>query len=130
VYGKFLSFLDKEGLEKFSLQVIPLDSSMIFKAELILEQYFLVYPQFSLSVSRVRHVGARAPGFKSKEIFMSNKDKTTLLYHSDSIKDFHVKFGICHEVIVNNIETGSCYFGNYVFPLFQYLRLKQDITVR
>lgn len=52
---------------------------------------------------------------------MYNKDKTTFMYNSDSLKDFHVKFGICNEVIVNNIETGSCYLGNYVFSPFPKL---------
>jgi hypothetical protein len=84
---------------------------MIFKAELILEQYFLLDAQFNLNVARV--VGV--PGFKFKEIFMYNKDKTNLICHSYSLKDFQVKFGICHEVIVNNIEIGSYYLGNYVF---------------
>lgn len=110
-YGKFLPLLSKEGLDKFSLEVMPIYSVMVLKPELILEQYYLLDPSFNLNVSRVANV----PGFKSKEIFMYNKDKTTLIYHSDSIKDFYVKFGIWHAVIVNNIETGSYYLGKYVF---------------
>jgi len=46
---------------------------------------------------------------------MYNKDKTTLIYHSDSVKDFYVKFGISHAAVVNNIETGSYYLGKSVF---------------
>ena len=116
-YGKFLPFLTKEGLDKFTLEVIPIYSSLILKPELILEQYYLLDMSFNLNVSRVANV----PGFKSKEIFMYNRDKTVLIYHSGSIKDFFVKFGIWHAVIVNNIETGSYYLGKYVFspvPIF------------
>jgi hypothetical protein len=89
-YGKFLPFLTSEGLDKFTLKVIPIYSSLILKPELILEQYFLLDPSFNLNLSRV----ANAPGFRSKEMFMYNKDKTILIYHSNSLKDFLVKFGI------------------------------------
>ena len=52
---------------------------------------------------------------------MYNKDKTTLIYHSDSVKDFYVKFGISHAVVVNNIKTGSYYLGKYVVTLVPVL---------
>ena len=110
-YGKFLPFLSKEGIEKFSLEVMPIYSSMILKPEIILEQYYLLDPSFNLNTSRVANV----PGFKSKELFMYNKDKTILIYHSSSIKNFHVKFGISHTAITAFFETGSYYLGKYVF---------------
>lgn len=83
-YGKFLPFLTKERLDRFTLEVQPIYSSLIFKSELILEQYYLLDTSFNLNVSRVANV----PGFRSKEIFIYNKDKTILIYQSDSIKDF------------------------------------------
>ena len=61
-YGKFIPFLKGEGLHNFSLEVIPLYSSVIFKSELILEQYFLLDPSFNLNTSRV--VNAPNPNTK------------------------------------------------------------------
>lgn len=77
-YGKFIPFLSEEGLQKFSLEVIPLYSSVIFKGELILEQYFLLDSTFNLNTSRV----VNQPNYKTKEIFMYNKNKTLLIYLS------------------------------------------------
>ena len=61
-YVKFIPFLKGEGLHNFSLEVIPLYSSVIFKSELILEQYFLLDPSFNLNTSRV--VNAPNPNTK------------------------------------------------------------------
>jgi len=80
----------EEGLYKFTLTIMPLYSSPVLKPELILEQYFLLDPSFNLNLSRVANV----PNFNNKEMYMYNSDKTILIYHSSSIKDFLVKFGI------------------------------------
>ena len=71
-YGKFIPFLKEQGLDKFCLDVIPLDFAIIFKPELILEQYFLLNPSFNLNVSKVVNV----PAFVSKMLYMYNRDKT------------------------------------------------------
>lgn len=46
---------------------------------------------------------------------MYNKNKTLLIYQSANMKDFIIKFGINYRVIINNLETGSFYLGEYVF---------------
>jgi GIY-YIG catalytic domain/NUMOD1 domain len=118
--GKFLPFLTKEGLDKFTLEVLPIYSSLILKPELILEQYFLLDPTFNLNLSRV----ANTAGFMSKEMYMYNKDKTILIYSSNSIKDFLTTFGIWHSRIVKSIEAGTYYLGKYVFSSIPILTAK------
>lgn len=88
--GKFVPFLNAEGLAKFTLKVIPIYDSLILKPELILEQYYLLDASFNLNVSRVANI----PGFNSKNIYMYNKDKTVLIYHSSTTADLETKFGI------------------------------------
>lgn len=120
-YGKFIPFVNKEGLQNFSLEVMPLHSSVIFKGELILEQYFLLDPYFNLNTSRV----VNQPKYNTKEIFMYNKNKTLLIYHSANMQNFLVKFGISYRVILNNLETGSFYLGKYVFSSLPILTAKE-----
>lgn len=120
VYGKFLPFLTSEGLDKFTLTIMPLYSSPVLKPELILEQYFLLDPSFNLNLSRVANV----PNFNNKEMYMYNSDKTILIYHSSSIKDFLVKFGIWYKAILNNLETGTYYLGKYAFSSVPILTAK------
>jgi hypothetical protein len=115
--GKFLPLFNKEGLDKFILEVLPIYSNLIFKSELILEQYFLLDPTFNLNLSKV----ANTPEFRSKEMFMYNKDKTILIYSSNSIKDFLTLFGIRHASIIKSIKTDTCYLNKYIFssvPIF------------
>lgn len=88
--GKFVPFLNAEGLDKFTLKVIPIYSSLVLKPELILEQYYLLDASFNLNLSRVANV----PGFNTKEMYMYNKDKTVLIYHSSTLRDLSTKFGI------------------------------------
>lgn len=40
---------------------------------------------------------------------MYNKDKTTLIYHSDSVKDFYVKFGISHILTTTKVLPTSIF---------------------
>jgi hypothetical protein len=100
---------------------MPLHSSVIFKGELILEQYFLLDPYFNLNTSRV----VNQPKYNTKEIFMYNKNKTLLIYHSANMQNFLVKFGISYRVILNNLETGSFYLGKYVFSSLPILTAKE-----
>jgi hypothetical protein len=109
--GKFIPFLYREGLDKFQLEIIPVKSSSIFKAELILEQYYLLNSVFNLNTSRVANI----PGDPSKKVFMYNKDKTILLFSSPSFKDLEIKLGIRHAVVIYQIRTGCYYLGEFVF---------------
>lgn len=119
-YGKFIPFLVKEGLGKFTLDVMPINFSTILKPELVLEQYFLLDPSFNLNTSRVSNV----PGHSSKEMYMYNRDKTIWIYHDVMLKNFLTKFGITHHSILDSIETGRYYLGNYVFSPVPILTAK------
>ena len=112
----------KEGLSAFKLVIFKLDSSKFNSQDaLILEQYFLLDPSFNLNTSRV----VNAPNPNTKEIFMYNKDKTLLIYHSKVMKDFMTKFGINNKVITNNLKNGSFYLGKYVFSSVPILTAKK-----
>nr|ATI20266.1 NADH dehydrogenase subunit 6 [Juglanconis oblonga]ATI20420.1 NADH dehydrogenase subunit 6 [Juglanconis oblonga] len=120
VYGKFIPFLLKEGIEKFRLEIIITESSDIFKAELILEQYYLLNSMLNLNTSRVINM----PGDTSKKVFMYNADKTGLIFSSNSFKDLYLKFGVWHQAIINAIRTGSLYLGKYVITTVPILTAK------
>lgn len=55
------------------------------------------------------------PGDVSKKVYMYNKDKTVLMYSSDSFKDLLSSLGIRHFSIIGAIRTGSLYLGKYIF---------------
>ena len=65
------------------------------------------------------------PNYTTKEIFMYNKDKTLLIYHSKVMKDFMTTFGINNKVITNNLKNGSFYLGKYVFSSVPILTAKK-----
>lgn len=109
--GKFIPLLYKEGIEKFQLEIIPVSSSSVFKAELVLEQYYLLNPAFNLNTSRVANI----PGDPSKKVFMYNKDKTILLYSASSFKDLEIKLGISYSAVIYQIKTGCYYLNEFVF---------------
>lgn len=109
--GKYIPLLYKEGIHNFKLEIISVTLSTVFKAELILEQYFLLNPAFHLNTSRVANV----PGDPSIKVYMYNKDKTVLLYSASSFKNLESKIGIRHASAVYHIKTGAYYLSKYVF---------------
>jgi len=112
--GKFIPLLRKEGLNAFSLQVIPLTVNYSNYQELSIEQYFLLQSKFNLNTLRVVN---KISGSRSKTVYMYTKDFSKLIYSSYIQEDFIFKLKIHHSIINNN----SVYLDKYVFthqPVF------------
>lgn len=106
--GKFIPLLKKEGVNAFSLQVIPLIENYSDSWELSVEQYFLLQPEFNLNTLRVVN---QVSGSNSKTVYMYTKDFSKLIYSSHIQEDFIFKLKIHHSII----NSGSVYLDKYVF---------------
>lgn len=51
--GKLIPLIKKEGINAFSLEIIPLTEDYIINQEISLEQYFLLHSKFNLNVLKV-----------------------------------------------------------------------------
>ena len=110
--GKIVPKLKKDKLSHFTLEVICLAASFNLKAELILEQYFLLDPSFNLNTIRVAN---NPSGSNLKPLYMYNRDKTILYYYSTQQIDFIRKLNISHFTFSKHLEKGSYYLGKYLF---------------
>lgn len=110
--GKFIPLLKREGVEAFTLQVIPLTEKYYDSLELCLEQYFLLQPQFNLNTLRVVN---KISGSRSKALYMYTKDLTELIYSSDTQEDFIFNLKIHHSIFSESVSKGTVYLGKYVF---------------
>lgn len=110
--GKLIPLIQKEGLGAFKLEVISLTSDYVDKAEIGLEQYFLLHPEYNLNTLRVVN---NISGSRSKALFMYTKDFSKLMYSSDIQEDFIFKLRIHHSIFTNSLKSGSIYLGKYVF---------------
>jgi len=70
--GKFIPLLKKEGVNAFTLQVIPLNAEYYEFLELIIEQYFLLQPRFNLNTLKVVN---KISGARSKSLYMYSEKK-------------------------------------------------------
>jgi len=116
--GKFIPLLKKEGVNAFTLQVIPLNAEYYEFLELIIEQYFLLQPRFNLNTLKVVN---KISGARSKSLYMYNKDFSKLIYSSSNQEEFIFKLKIHHSIITDSMNTGSLYLNKYVFtnqPVF------------
>ena len=119
--GKFLPLLLKDKLSYFTLEVIPLVGNYNFRAEIVLEQYYLLDPSFNLNTVKVAN---NPSGSNAKPLFMYNRDKTILYYSSTQQKDFIVNLNISHFTFSKHLEKGSYYLGKYLFSREPVLNAK------
>jgi hypothetical protein len=110
--GKFIPFLQLEGLSKFKLEIIPLKENYFANQELALEQYYLLHPEYNLNTLRIVNDFS---GARSKALYMYNEDCTKLIYKSDIWEDFIFKLGIHHSTLTKCIKYGELYLGKYIF---------------
>lgn len=126
--GKFIPLLYEEGVEKFTLEVIPLNTEYQKYLELYIEQYFLLHSEFNLNT--LKKVGAIS-GARSKVLFMYTKDFSKLIYSANAKEDFIFNLRIHHTLLAESIRSGKPYLGNYVFtetPMTQAIDSKMSVT--
>jgi len=110
--GLLIPLLNKEKLKNFSLQVYPFYNNYIKGSELILEQYYLVDPNFTLNSIRVAN---NTSGSNAKSLYMYNRDMSILYYSSTQQIDFIRKLNIHHTTFTKHVNKGTYYLGKYLF---------------
>jgi hypothetical protein len=110
--GLLIPLLKKERLKNFSLQVFPLDNNYVKGSELVLEQYYLLDPSFTLNTIRVAN---NPSGSNAKSLYMYNRDMSILYYSSTQQIDFIRKLNIHHTTFTKHLNKGTYYLGKYLF---------------
>ena len=110
--GLLRPLLYKEGLNNFSLEIIPIKENLGYRAELVLEQYYLLNPVFNLNIVKVVN---NPSGSNAKPLYMYNRDKTVLYYFSTQQNDFIKNLNIHFETIKKHLNNGTYYLGRYSF---------------
>lgn len=110
--GLLIPLLKKEGLKNFSLQVFPFYDNYIKGSEIVLEQYYLLDPSFTLNTIRVAN---NPSGSNSKSLYMYNRDMTILYFFSTQQIDFIRKLNVHHTTFTKHLENGTYYLGKYLF---------------
>jgi len=123
--GKFIPLKDR--LSRFTLEVIPLVNNHNFRSEIVLEQYYLLDPDFNLNTVKVVN---NPSGSNAKPLFMYNRDKTILFYFSTQQIDFIKNLNISHFTFSKHLKNGSYYLGKYLFTREAELHAKiKDISI-
>ena len=125
--GKFIPLLFKEKISNFTLEIIPLVNNYNFRSEIVLEQYYLLDPSFTLNTVKVAN---NPSGSNAKPLFMYNRDKTILYYSSTQQIDFIKNLNISHFTFSKHLKKGSYYLGKYLFTREAELQAKvKDISI-
>lgn len=118
--GQLIPLL-KDNLSNFTLEVIVLNKNNYkFSSppprgggtEIVLEQYYLLDPSFSLNTVKVAN---NPSGSNAKPLFMYNRDKSILYYYSMQQKDFINNFNIHYVTFNKHLNNGTYYLGKYSF---------------
>lgn len=110
--GLLIPLLKEEKLKNFSLQVFPFYDNYTKGSEIVLEQYYLLDPNFSLNTIRVAN---NPSGSNAKSLFMYNRDMSILYYSSTQQIDFIRKFNIHHVTFTKHLNNGTYYLDKYLF---------------
>lgn len=110
--GLLIPLLKKEKLKNFSLQVFPLHINYTKDSEIILEQYYLLDPSFSLNTIRIAN---NPSGSNARSLYMYNRDMSILYYSSTQQIDFIRKINIHHTTFTKHLNNGTYYLGKYLF---------------
>lgn len=112
--GQLIPLL-KDNLSNFTLEVIVLKdvkNNYEFRPEIVLEQYYLLDPSFSLNTVKVAN---NPSGSNAKPLFMYNRDKSILYYSSMQQKDFINNLNIHYVTFNKHLNNGTYYLGKYSF---------------
>jgi len=110
--GKLIPLIKERGLSEFLLEVISLPYYSEFRPEIVLEQYYLLDPSFSLNTVRIAN---NPSGSNSKALYFYNRDKSRLYFSTTQQKDFISKLNISHLTFTKHLTKGTYYLGKYLF---------------
>ena len=125
--GRLIPLLTKDRLSSFTLEIVSLYDNYNFKSEIVLEQYYLLDPSFTLNTVKVAN---NPSGSNAKPLFMYNRDKSILYYSSTQQKDFIINLNIAHFTFNKHLKNGTYYLGKYLFTIEPVLTAKvKDISL-
>lgn len=110
--GLLIPLLKKEQLKNFSLQVFPFCDNYRKGWEMVLEQYYLLDPSYTLNTIRVANNPSAS---NTKSLYMYNRDTSILYYSSTQQIDFIRKFNIHHTTFTKHLDNATYYLGKYLF---------------
>ena len=110
--GLIVPLLKKEKNKNFTLEIFPLFHNYVKKSEIVLEQYYLLNPLFTLNTLRHATVVASNNG---KPIFMYNRDMSILYYYTSEQINLIRNFNIHHTTLTKHLNNGTYYLGKYKF---------------
>lgn len=110
--GLLIPLLKKEKLNNFSLEVFPFSFQYTKGWEIILEQYYLLDPIFTLNTIKVAN---NPSGSNAKPLYMYNRDMSILYYTSAQQIEFIRKLSIHHKTFTKHLENKTYYLGKYLF---------------
>ena len=102
---------------------------------MILEQYFLLLPEFNLNTILVSNNPSGKKKTNSfftgaKPLFMYNRDGSICYYKSTKQVDFVRKLGIHKVTFMKHLEQGTYYLNKYLFSIDELPNAQQsDLTV-
>ncbi len=110
--GLIVPLLKKEKNTNFTLEIFPLFDNYVKKSEIVLEQYYLLNPLFTLNTLRHATVVGSNNG---KPIFMYNRDMSILYYYTSEQINLIRNFNIHHTTLTKHLNNGTYYLGKYKF---------------
>jgi len=102
---------------------------------MVLEQYFLLLPEFNLNTIRVSNNPSGKKNTKyfftaAKPLFMYNRDGSICYYKSTKQVDFVRTLGIHKVTFMKHLEQGTYYLNKYLFSMEELPNAEQsDMTV-
>jgi hypothetical protein len=106
------------------LEIVPLYDNYNFRSEIVLEQYYLLDPSFTLNTVKVAN---NPSGSNAKPLYMYNRDKSILYYSSTQQKDFIINLNIAHFTFNKHLKNGTYYLGKYLFTIEPVLTAKVKV---
>jgi hypothetical protein len=110
--GLIIPLLKKEKNPNFTLEIFPLFDNYVEKSEIVLEQYYLLNPLFTLNT--LRHATSSS-GYNGLPLFMYNRDMSILYYYTSEQINFIKKFSVHHTTFTKHLNNGTYYLGKYKF---------------
>lgn len=110
--GLIWPLLYEEGIRAFFLEIIPIYNKWNIRAELVLEQYYLLNSSFNLNVIKVAN---NPSGSNFKPLYMYNRDKSIIYYFSYQQNDFIRNLKIHFETFKKHLNNNTYYLGRYSF---------------
>jgi len=110
--GLLIPLLRKENLKNFSLQVFPFKNNYDKNSEIVLEQYYLLDPSFTLNTIKLAN---NPSGSNAKCLYMYNRDMSVLYFSSTQQIDFIRKLNVHHTTFTKHLTAGTYYLGKYLF---------------